>query len=165
MTPLPLQITQNQRTEHAVRRQQRRRRSLPLRIHSSDFFAVTATLVDHLGQCQNTGCGTEMGDAKWEGNYTISNNGASENTQRAATLRRWGTTRMTVLLVFVCLHVPWQHGGACVDRGKTHAGLCICLSVYRWVGECVCVCVWPHLVGIDPVAVFGCQVGFNSLQR
>lgn len=28
-----------------------------------------------------------------------------------------------------------------------------------------CVCVWPHLVGIDPVTVLGCQVGLHGLQR
>lgn len=27
------------------------------------------------------------------------------------------------------------------------------------------VCAWPHLVGIDPVTVLGCQVGFHSLQE
>lgn len=38
------------------------------------------------------------------------------------------------------------------------------LASFACAQVCTGVCVWPHLVSIDPVAVFGCQVGFHSLQ-
>lgn len=38
------------------------------------------------------------------------------------------------------------------------------LASFACAQVCTGVCVRPHLVSIDPVAVFGCQVGFHSLQ-